>query len=79
MFAEVEQPGIGTLPDARLAARLLGRRAPPGRRRAPVLGEHTEEVLAEVLGLSDREIGALHESGVVAGPAPAPRRPTTAG
>ena len=36
--------------------------------RAPLLGEHTEEVLADVLGLSSREIGRLHDDGVVAGP-----------
>ena len=35
-------------------------------RRAPQLGEHTEEVLADVLGLSDAEIGRLHDDGVVA-------------
>ena len=39
---------------------------------APVLGEHTDEVLAEVLGLGDGEIGELYERGVVAGPQPAP-------
>jgi 2-methylfumaryl-CoA isomerase len=32
------------------------------------LGEHTDEVLAEVLGLSDAEIGGLHDRGVVASP-----------
>ena len=39
------------------------------RRPRPMLGEHTDDVLAGLLGLSDREIGALHERGVVAGPA----------
>ncbi len=33
----------------------------------PVLGEHTEQLLADVLGLSPAEIGALHDDGVVAG------------
>ena len=37
-------------------------------RRAPALGEHTDEILAEVLSLSDSEIGRLHDAGVVAGP-----------
>ncbi len=37
-------------------------------RRAPLLGEHTEEVLAEVLGLDSSEIGRLHDAGTVAGP-----------
>ena len=40
--------------------------------RAPLLGEHTDEVLAEVLGLGDAEIGRLYERSVVAGPATAP-------
>jgi 2-methylfumaryl-CoA isomerase len=39
-----------------------------------VLGEHTDEVLAGVLGLSEHEIGRLHDEGVVAGPAAAQRR-----
>jgi 2-methylfumaryl-CoA isomerase len=40
------------------------RRAPT---RAPRLGEHTDEILAEVLGLPDHEIGRLHDAGLVAG------------
>ena len=36
---------------------------------APKLGQHTDEVLANVLGLSGGEIGRLHDAGVVAGPA----------
>ncbi|MFI4933372.1 MAG: CoA transferase [Caulobacterales bacterium] len=35
---------------------------------APHLGADTDEVLADVLGLSASEIGALHDAGVVAGP-----------
>jgi 2-methylfumaryl-CoA isomerase len=37
-------------------------------RRAPLLGENTDEVLADVLGLNSREISRLHDEGVVAGP-----------
>jgi 2-methylfumaryl-CoA isomerase len=67
MFAEVEQPGIGTylMPGSPLAFTGAERLAP---QRAPQLGEHTNEVLAEVLGMSDAEIGRLRERGVVAGP-----------
>jgi 2-methylfumaryl-CoA isomerase len=36
-------------------------------RPAPKLGQHTDEVLAEVLGLDAGEIGRLHDAGVVAG------------
>ena len=35
--------------------------------RAPRIGEHTDEVLASVLGLSGEAIGQLHDAGVVAG------------
>jgi 2-methylfumaryl-CoA isomerase len=67
LFASVEQPGIGTyrMPSSPLVFE-GGER--PAARRAPLLGEHTDEVLAEVLGLSGDEIGALHDEGVVAGP-----------
>ena len=34
---------------------------------APALGEHTDEVLADWLGLSPGEIGGLHDRGLVAG------------
>ncbi len=67
LFAEIDQPGIGHyltpgLPlDFAAAPRL-----PP--RPAPRLGEHTDMVLAEVLGLSAAEIGRLHDGRIVAGP-----------
>jgi 2-methylfumaryl-CoA isomerase len=69
MFADVEQPGIGTylMPGNPLLFGAAPRLAP---RRAPVLGEHTDEVLAELLGLGDPQIGRLHDAGVVAGPTP---------
>ena len=37
-------------------------------RAAPKLGQHTDEVLAEVVGLSSGEIAKLHDAGIVAGP-----------
>jgi crotonobetainyl-CoA:carnitine CoA-transferase CaiB-like acyl-CoA transferase len=36
------------------------------RRPAPLLGEHTAEVLAEVLGLAPAEIARLAEAGAIA-------------
>jgi 2-methylfumaryl-CoA isomerase len=67
MFTDIEQPGIGTLrtPGTPVAFRASSRQAP---RPAPLLGEHTDEILAGELGLSSAEIGALHDAGIVAGP-----------
>ena len=67
MFEEVEQPGIGTylMAGSPLEFAGNGRLSP---RRAPLLGEHTDEILSEMLSLSDTEIGRLHDDGVVAGP-----------
>jgi 2-methylfumaryl-CoA isomerase len=68
MFGIVDQPGIGRypVPASPLDFSASGRLPPM---TAPVLGQHTEEVLAEVLGLGSGEIGALMDAGVVAGPA----------
>jgi len=65
MFARVEQPGIGTyLMSGSPVDFGASTRQPP--QRAPLLGEHTDEILATVLGLSSAEIGRLHDDGVVA-------------
>jgi 2-methylfumaryl-CoA isomerase len=66
MFEEIEQPEVG---------RYLAPRSPldfseAGRlpaRRAPLLGENTEEILGELLDLSETEIADLKDRGVVAG------------
>jgi 2-methylfumaryl-CoA isomerase len=67
LFAEVDQPGIGNylMPGLPLDFAAAPRIAP---RPAPRLGEHTDLVLTEVLGLSSVEIGRLHDDGIVAGP-----------
>jgi 2-methylfumaryl-CoA isomerase len=66
MFANVEQPEIGTylMPGSPLQFS-ADDRVPPAP--APRLGQHTDEVLAQILGLSAAEIGQLHDDGVVAG------------
>jgi len=71
MFEMVEQPGIGSylMPGSPLEFGAF-ERVPV--RPAPALGEHTDEVLADLLGLTDAEIGRLHDDGVVAGPVSAP-------
>lgn len=65
MFQRVEQPGVGSVLSA--SSPLSFGAAPRGDVPiAPRLGAHTEEVLAEVLGLGVSEIAALHDRGVVA-------------
>lgn len=58
MFSAVDQPGVGPLrlPGLPLAFSALPR-APT--RPAPRLGQHTAEVLADVLGLGDAAVGGL--------------------
>ncbi len=72
MFAEVEHPGIGTylMPGSPLDFSAVPRLPV---RRAPLLGENTDEVLTEILGLDNREIARLHDDGVIASPASRPR------
>lgn len=65
LFQMVEQPGIGEylMPDHPLNFTSLEREPV---RRAPKLGEHTEEILADTLGLSASEIARLFDQKVVA-------------
>ena len=68
VFRDVDQPGLGTLRmgGTPLAYSALERDDP---RPAPRLGEHTEQILADDLGLSATEIAKLRDAGVVAGAA----------
>lgn len=67
MFAELEQPGIGRflVPGSPVRFGVVDREPP---RRAPVLGEHTDEILGQDLGLSDADIGRLRDAKIVGGP-----------
>jgi 2-methylfumaryl-CoA isomerase len=67
LFTEVDQPGIGRY----LAPGLpldFGAAPREPTHPAPLLGQHTDQVLSEVLGLSAAEIGRLRDSGIAAGP-----------
>jgi len=62
-FTKVDFPGLPTAPIAATPVKL---HTTPGsvRRRPPMLGEHTDEVLSE-LGYSKAEIAALKKEGAV--------------
>ncbi|MBS0472372.1 MAG: CoA transferase [Proteobacteria bacterium] len=62
-FAEIDYPGLGK---AKVAATPVKLHGTPGtvRKRPPLLGEHTDEVLNE-LGFSAMEIAALKQEGGV--------------
>lgn len=64
LFEDVEQPGVGTfmMPGSPLD---FPRHEREAIRPAPVPGQHTDEVLAEILGLSDARIGELRDAGIV--------------
>ncbi|MBS0549473.1 MAG: CoA transferase [Proteobacteria bacterium] len=65
MFTVLDQPGIGRYPVAAspLQFDALARERPVP---APALGQHTDEILSGVLGLSGAEIGKLRDEKVVA-------------
>jgi 2-methylfumaryl-CoA isomerase len=68
VFQRVTTEGVGTHMAAGFPARIAGvERAPVVP--APMLGAHTDEILADVLGLGEGAIGRLHDQGIVAGPA----------
>jgi crotonobetainyl-CoA:carnitine CoA-transferase CaiB-like acyl-CoA transferase len=63
MLVEVEHPAFGVVRQAGIPIE-FGRTPGAVRTAPPLLGEHTDEVLAE-LGLPDAEIARLHADGVV--------------
>lgn len=65
MVSMIHQPGVGMLPvpGSPVSFSDLERISPAP---APVLGEHTEEILGDVLGLGSGQIGRLMDAGVVA-------------
>ncbi len=67
IFSLVEQPDIGRypVPGQPMSFGAVAREAAVP---APRLGAHTDEILADLLGLDSAEIGRLHDAGVVAAP-----------
>lgn len=67
MFDHIDQPGVGQVlaPGSPLSFSEIERGRPIV---APRLGEHTDQILLEILGMTSHEVGKLHDDGVVAGP-----------
>jgi 2-methylfumaryl-CoA isomerase len=64
MFAEIDQPGIGRYLSPASPLIFGGQdRVPPDP--APVLGQHTEEILGDVARLPEGEIASLFDAGIV--------------
>jgi 2-methylfumaryl-CoA isomerase len=75
IWERIETPGIGLQRAAGTPIRAHGE-SRDAMTPAPLLGQHTDEVLLDVLGLDSGAIGRLHDAGVVAG---VERDPTVTG
>jgi len=69
MFRTIAQPGVGEVLAPAIPLDFSDLQRPPAA-PAPRLGQHTEQVLGELLGMGQAEFGRLHDKGVV-GTAPA--------
>jgi len=66
MTVDLPHPAAGGKPTRLIASPIKLSETPVEYRRAPpTLGEHTEEVLRELLDLGENEVRALRERGVV--------------
>jgi len=69
-ITEVTHPAYGPLPQVGpVAWRIWPAEQDPPMQPPPLLGEHTDEVLREYLGLSDALIGDLRREGIIGGAA----------
>lgn len=65
MITEIEHPSCGSMklvsPPVKYSESKPSIRTPP-----PTLGQHTDEILAEMLGMSKQDVEGLKAEGVVA-------------
>ena len=61
MYVELDHPHRGTWHNVGMPIKLSA--SPVEIERSPLLGEHTEEILREVLGYADAEISAMRDAG----------------
>jgi 2-methylfumaryl-CoA isomerase len=67
VWERVETPGVGSQLSAGSAVR-AERESRAATPPAPLLGQHTDEILLDVLALDSGAVGRLHDAGIVAGP-----------
>ena len=63
MLLDVEHPDFGTLREVRSPVRTAGEIRGP--QRAPRLGEHTDQILREILSYGDATIARLRDGGII--------------
>jgi len=68
MFKMMDQPGLGSFPIPASPVN-FGQCGGNDAQPAPRLGQHTEEILSDVVGADDTEIAELFDKGIVAGKA----------
>jgi crotonobetainyl-CoA:carnitine CoA-transferase CaiB-like acyl-CoA transferase len=64
-FESVAHPLVGRHEYPTLPLQMASHRAPWCTRPAPILGEHTADILRELLGMSDGEIAELRAAGII--------------
>ena len=69
MFSNIYQPGIGSYLAPGSPLDFSAHERLPVH-SAPILGQHTNEILTDVLGLPDHTIAKLHDNCIVADPTP---------
>jgi 2-methylfumaryl-CoA isomerase len=65
LFADIDHPGIGRTLTARSPIDFLGCE-PTAPQAGPTAGQHTDEILSDVLGLGAAQVASLHDRGIVA-------------
>ena len=66
MYVELDHPQRGKWWNVGMPIKLSA--SPAVIRRSPLLGEHTDEVLKDVLGYDEGKIGAMKQAGAFSAP-----------
>jgi formyl-CoA transferase len=72
MWVELDHPQRGKWFNVGMPIKLSA--SPAVIERSPLLGEHTDEILREVLGYDDSRIGALKSGGAFSIPPKTPKK-----